>query len=49
MTKGEGKAKVIDLNGLLARDKDFVRAAIEALVRVALEAEMTKAIGATKG
>jgi transposase-like protein len=49
MTKGEGKAEVIDLKGLLARDGDFVRAAVEALVQAALEAEMTEAIGAGKG
>ena len=49
MTKGEGKAEVIDLKGLLARDEDFVRAAVEALVQAALEAEMTEAIGAEKG
>ena len=42
MTKGEGKAEVIDLKGLLARDEDFVRAAVEALVQAALEAEMTR-------
>ena len=30
MTKCEGKAGVIDLKGLLARDEDFVRAAVEA-------------------
>ena len=49
MTKGEGKGEVIDLKGLLARDEDFLRAAIEALVQAALEAEMTEAIGAGKG
>src|SRR5712671_1457055 len=49
MTKGEGKAEGIDLKGLLARDEDFVRAAVEALVQAALEAEMTEAIGAAKG
>src|SRR5712692_9210087 len=49
MTKGEGKAEVIDLKGLLARDGDFVRAAVEALVQAALEAEMSEAIGAAKG
>ena len=49
MTKGEGKAEVIDLKGLLSRDEDFVRAAVEALVQAALEAEMTEAIGAAKG
>src|SRR6201993_998555 len=49
MTKGEGKAEVIDLKGLLGRDEDFVRAAVEALVQAALEAEMSEAIGAEKG
>ena len=49
MTKSEGKAEVIDLKGLLARDEDFVRGAVEALVQAALEAEMTEAIGAAKG
>src|SRR5579885_840693 len=49
MTKGEGKAEVIDIKGLLARDEDFVRAAVEALVEAALESEMTEAIGAEKG
>jgi Transposase, Mutator family len=49
MTKGEGKAEVIDLKGLLARDEDFVRAVVEALVQAALEAVMTEAIGAAKG
>jgi transposase-like protein len=44
-TKGE----IIDLKGLLARDADFVRAAVAALVQAALEAEMTEAIGAAKG
>jgi len=49
MTKGEGRGEVIDLKGLLARDEDFIRAAVEALVQAALEAEMTEAIGAAKG
>ena len=49
MTKSEGKGEVIDLKGLLARDEDFLRAAIEALVQAALEAEMSEAIGAEKG
>jgi transposase-like protein len=48
MTKGEGKGEVIDLKGFLARDEDFVRAAVEALVQAALEAEMSEAIGAAK-
>jgi hypothetical protein len=37
MTKGEGKAEVIDLKGLLACDEDCVHAAVEALVQAALE------------
>jgi putative transposase len=49
MTKCAGKAGVIDLKGLLARDEDFVRAAVEGLMQAALEAEMTEAIGAGKG
>src|SRR6516225_3880137 len=49
MTKSEGKEKAVDLKGLLARDEDFLRAAIEALVQAALEAEMSEAIGAEKG
>src|SRR5215831_14649192 len=49
MTKGEGRGEVIDLKGLLARDEDFIRAAIEALVQAALEAEISEAIGAEKG
>ena len=28
MTKGEGKGEVVDLKGLLARDEDFLRAAL---------------------
>jgi hypothetical protein len=47
--EGEGKAEIIDLKGLLARDEDFVRASIEAVMRAALEAEMTETIDAAKG
>ncbi len=32
MTRRQGKAEVIDIKALLARDEDFVRAAVEALV-----------------
>jgi putative transposase len=49
MTKREGKGEVIKLKGLLDRDEDFVRSAVQALVQEALEAEMTEAIGAAKG
>jgi len=41
MTERKGKAEQIDVKELLTRDRDFVRAA--------LEAEMTEAIGAEKG
>jgi putative transposase len=49
MTKREGKGEVIKLKGLLDRDEDFVRSAVQALVQEALQAEMTEAIGAAKG
>ena len=48
MTKREGKAEIIDLKGLLERDEDFLRSAVERLVHAALEAEMTEAVGAAK-
>ena len=49
MTELKGKAEQIDVKELLARDQDFVRVALEALLQAALEAEMTEAIGAEKG
>jgi putative transposase len=49
MTAGKGKAEPIDVKELLGRDQDFVRAALEALLQAALEAEMTETIGAEKG
>jgi putative transposase len=48
MTKREGKAEFIDVKGLLQRDEDFLRSAVEELVHAALEAEMTEAVGAAK-
>ncbi|HWV08201.1 MAG TPA: IS256 family transposase [Pseudomonas sp.] len=48
MTRREGKGEVVGLKGLLSRDADFVRSAVQALVQEALEAEMTEAIGAAK-
>jgi putative transposase len=48
MTKREGKAEIIDLKGLLERDEDFLRTAVERLLHAALEAEMTEAVGAAK-
>lgn len=49
MTRREGKGEVVGLKGLLSRDADFVRSAVQTLVQEALEAEMTEAIGAAKG
>ena len=49
MTERKGKAELIDVKELLERDQDFVRAALEALLQAALEAEMTEAVGAAKG
>ncbi|HEX3522896.1 MAG TPA: IS256 family transposase [Stellaceae bacterium] len=49
MTKGKRKADIIELKELLAEDENFLRAAVQALVQAALEAEMTQAIGAEKG
>jgi putative transposase len=49
MTKAEGKAEAIDIKALLARDEDFLRASLEAVLQAALETEMTEAIGAEKG
>jgi putative transposase len=49
MTKRQGRTGSIEVKGLLERDEDFVRAAVEMLVQAALEAEMAEAIGAEKG
>jgi putative transposase len=49
MTKEQGKAEVIDIQALLAKDSDFIRAAMRSVVQAALEAEMTEALGAEKG
>jgi putative transposase len=49
MTERKGKAEQIDIKELLARDQDFVRVALAALLQAALQAEMTEAIGAEKG
>ncbi|MGH6846418.1 MAG: hypothetical protein ACREC0_02945 [Methylocella sp.] len=44
----EGKAEIIAFKGLLERDQDFFRSAVESFVHAALEAEMTEAVGAAK-
>jgi putative transposase len=49
MTERKGKSELIDVKELLGRDEDFVRAALQALLQAALEAEMTETIGAAKG
>ena len=49
MTKREGKGEIVDLKGLLCGDTEFLRTAVQTLVQEALEAEMTEAIGASKG
>jgi putative transposase len=49
MTKRESKREALDVKALLERDEDFMRAAMQALVQAALEAEMTEVIGAAKG
>jgi transposase-like protein len=49
MTERKGRAELIDVKELLRRDEDFVRAALQALLQAALEAEMTETIGAEKG
>ena len=49
MTKEKGKAEIVDVKELLEADDDFIRAAVQALLQAALEAEMTETIGAAKG
>jgi hypothetical protein len=49
MTKGKGKAELVDVKELLESDEDFLRTALQALVQAALEAEVTETIGAAKG
>lgn len=49
MTKRESKREALDVKALLEGDEDFMRAAMQALVQAALEAEMTEVIGAAKG
>src|ERR1700739_3648933 len=49
MTNHQGKTGLIDVKELLQRDKELLRAALQALAQAALEAEMTETIGAAKG
>jgi transposase-like protein len=48
MTKAQGKVEIIDLKADIARDPDFLRAAVKAALDAALEAEMTETLGAQK-
>ena len=49
MTKGEGKPRASALKALLAEDREFVRAIVQAALQEILEAEMTEALSAEKG
>jgi putative transposase len=49
MTVKQGKAEVAAIKGLLERDEDFVRSAVQCFVQAALEAEMTEVLSAEKG
>ena len=48
MTKRESRAEIINLKGLLASDREYLRKLVETIVHATLEAEMTEAIGAEK-
>ena len=48
MTVNKGKAEITGIKGLLERDEDFVRSAVQCFVQAALEAEMTGALSAEK-
>jgi putative transposase len=48
MTKGEGRAELVDVKALVAGDWDYLRTMVQAIVQATLEAEMTEAIGAGK-
>jgi len=49
MTVKEDKAEVAAIKGLLERNEDFVRWAVQCIVQAAPEAEMTEALSAEKG
>jgi putative transposase len=49
MTVKQGKAEGAAIKGLLERDEDFVRSAVQCFVQAALEAEMTETLSAEKG
>jgi putative transposase len=48
MTKRESRAEIVNLKGLLAGDREYLRKLIETIVHATLEVEMTEAIGAEK-
>lgn len=49
MTKNRLKGSGLDLESLVASDKDYLRAMVQSIVEATLEAEMTAALGAEKG
>jgi transposase-like protein len=49
MTERKGKAEGIDVKAVLAKDEAFLRTVVKTALQEVLEAEMTEAVGATKG
>lgn len=50
VVSGQSEAEVIDLQAVLDRDAEFIRAvAMRSVVQAALEAEMTEGLGPEKG
>ena len=48
MTKRESKAEIINLKGLLASDREYLRKMVERIVHATLEVAMTEPIGAER-
>lgn len=49
MTTRKDRAEAVGVKALLGEDEDYLRAMVQAVVEVTLEAEMTAALGAEKG
>jgi putative transposase len=49
MPRGKLRPKLEEVKALLAEDRDFLRPLVEAVLQELFEAEMTEALGATKG
>jgi putative transposase len=49
MTKGEVRLNLMDGQGRLSRDDDYLRTMVQAIVQATLEAEMSQALQAEKG